>query len=395
MIQRLLLMASLMGLIPLVTGCDETMKGFEKNKSDEKATYDKSDSAKKPKKATDLGDFSTADPLVASAIQSRQQLMDHEDSLLERLDEVRTLLASAKADPARLRQSIEEFLALAKDIRRVVVKANESITLLDESTQELARSTKHLGSSYKAAAGLFRERARDYSEKKLRDQLIMFADDFEAIGKTIPVRTKSIQDFQSTLPKLKSKVREATAFLDDLVLYLNSHPGIGTDPRERYATQFETFVSTFSELLRTLEEFRKTFRDQAISKAIQDGIKRDALAKQKLEEAQREELAKQERLKQAEKERQASAKREQEAKLQAQLRRDETRRQEEAKREENERKEQAKREELARKENMPAFIVIQEGHPLWKPPGSQSRMYQPPSVRGSINYTPPPVIRGR
>jgi septal ring factor EnvC (AmiA/AmiB activator) len=188
-----------------------------------------------------------------------------------------------------------------------------------------------------------------------------------------------------------------------VVIYLNSHPGIGNDPREKYSEQFESFVLTFSELLRTLNEFRSSFREQAISKVIQDGHRADVLAKQKLEQAQRDELAKQERLKQEEAERQAKAKRDKEAKLHEEARReearrqelamqDEVKRQELAKRQENERKEQAKKEELERaKKNTPSFIVLQEGHPLWSPSGTRIKGSPPSSIRGPIVHTPPPV----
>jgi len=166
MIRKLMVLALLLGLFPLVVGCDETVKGSEATKADEKTATDKPSEksapveAKKAKKP-DFADFSTADPLIGSAMQSRQQLADQEDALFERLDEVRTLLASAKADPARMRRTIEEFLGIVKEIRRIVIKAGASLTALDESTRDLARSMKHLGSSYKAAAGLFRQKARD------------------------------------------------------------------------------------------------------------------------------------------------------------------------------------------------------------------------------------------
>ena len=406
MTKRLMLLALMLGVIPLVVGCDEILKGDDKNKVEGKANAEKADpadAAKKAKKAPDFKDFSTADPLVGNAIQSRQQLVEQEDALLQRLDELRTLLASIKADPTRIRQSIEEFLALVKEIRRVVVKAGESLNDLDDTTRDLARSTKHLGNSYRAAAELFRLKARDYSEKKLRDQLNGFAEDFEAIGKSIPERSQTLKDFATTLPKLKVKVREANAFLDDVVIYLSSHPGIGNDPRKKYSEQFESFVLTFSELLRTLNEFRSTFREQAISKVIQDGHRADMLAKQNLEQAQRDELAKQERLKHEETERQANAKRDQEAKLHEEARReearrqelakqDEAKRQELAKRQDNERKEQAKKQDLERaKKNAPSFIVLQEGHPLWSPSGARPMGSPSSSMRGPIIHTPPPV----
>ena len=120
------------------------------------------------------------------------------------------------------------------------------------------------------------------------------------------------------------KVHEANAFLDDTVLFLSSHPGIGADPRERYSAQFESFVLTFSELIRTLEEFREVLRAKAISKVIQEGMRKEALAKERIEAAKKEEVAKAERLRIEEIERQALAQREAEKREQA--KRDETER---------------------------------------------------------------------
>ena len=386
MIRKLMVLALLLGLFPLVVGCDETVKGSEATKADEKTATDKPTEksapveAKKAKKP-DFADFSTADPLIGSAMQSRQQLADQEDALFERLDEVRTLLASAKADPARMRRTIEEFLGIVKEIRRIVIKAGASLTALDESTRDLARSMKHLGSSYKAAAGLFRQKARDYSEKRLQDILNGFAEEYESIGKTIPERTKSLQEFQKTLPKLKGKVREANAFLEDVVLYLTSHPGIGTDPREEYASQVELFVNTFSELLRTLDDFRSTFREQAVSKAIQVGIKSEALAKAKLEDAERDALTKREQAKQVEAERLAQAQRQKEIKEQEQARRAE------AERQRLEQLDDAKQQELARRmeENRQKVIVV---FPKDRPSGSASATpIQPIGSLGSANRT--------
>ena len=230
MTRRLLLIALALGLLPFAVGCDELTKGNEK-KPTEGGTADKP--VPKTKYSSEHGDFSTADPLIGNAVQSRQQLAEQEEALLERLDEIRTLLGSAKADPERMRKSVEEFLALAQEIRKVVAKTGDSLAYLDESTRDLARSMKHLGNSYRATAGLFRSKARDYAEPKLREHLNAFADDYEAIGKTIPERVKALQEFQKTLPKWKAKVREANAFLDDAVLYLSAHPGTGPDPRER------------------------------------------------------------------------------------------------------------------------------------------------------------------
>jgi len=400
-----MLLALILGVIPLVVGCDETLKGDDKNKAEVKTNAEKADPAdapKKPKKAPDFGDFSTADPLLGNAIQSRQQLVEQEDALLQRLDELRAMLASIKADPARIRQSIEEFLALAKEIRRVVVKAGESLTYLDDTTRELARSMKHLGNSYRAAAGLFRLKARDYSEKKLRDQLNAFADDYEAIGKSIPDRTRTIQEFSKSLPKLKVKVREANTFLDDVVLYLSSHPGIGTDPREQYSEQFESFVVTFSELLRTLNEFRSSFREQAISKVIQDGHRKEGLEKQRLEEAESEVLAKREQAKQVEAERMAQAQRDKEIKDQELARRAE------AERQRLEQLEESKRQELARRmeeDRQKVIVVFHNGRWTIVPSRTPTqRIVQAGSANGTFivdssqfqcqcKHTPPPVCQ--
>ena len=338
MFRKMTLVALLLGCISLFVGCDELAKANDKSKADDKAHADKSaqsEAAKSSKKPSgDAVEMPTTDPLIAGAIQTRQSFADQEELLLDRLDELRLLLGSAKADPARIRQSVDDFLALAREIRRVVIQASDSLASLDTTTNDLARSMKHLGLSYRSAAGLFREKARDYSSKKLRDQLNGFADDYEAIAKTIPERISALEAFQKTLPKWKLKVREANAFLDDTVLFLSSHPGIGADPRERYSAQFESFVLTFSDLIRTLEEFREVLRARAISKVIREGHRKEALAKEKLEAARKEDVAKAERLRVEAIERQALAQREAE-----QL--------EQAKREEAERSERKKLERAA------------------------------------------------
>ena len=327
MFRKATLVALLSGCIPLFVGCDEWAKANDKGKADAKANAEKTANADKSPSSeamksskTPSGEaveLPTTDPLIAGAIQTRQSFADQEELLLERLDELRALLGSAKADPARIRQSVDEFLALAREIRRVVMKASDSLASLDTATNDLARSMKHLGLSYRSAAGLFREKACDYSSQKLRDQLNGFADDYEAIAKTIPERISALEAFQKTLPKWKLKVREANAFLDDTVLFLSSHPGIGADPRERYSAQFESFVLTFSDLIRTLEEFREILRARAISKVIREGHRKDALAKEKLEAARKEDIAKAERLRVEEIERQALAQREAEQREQA------------------------------------------------------------------------------
>ena len=300
--RRIFAIALALGLLTATVGCDELLK-TDKNKAEEKAATDKAaaskstsdtpSTAEKPqqKKPLDFVDVPTTDPVMANAIDSRNLLVAQEEELLQRLDDLRELFASAKADPDKMRQSIEEFIALAKEIRGVVVQAGESLSKLEESSNDLARSMKHLGSSYRATAALFRLKARDYTQKKLRDQLLGFADDYEAIAKSIPERMKSLQAFQKSLPKLKLKIREASAFLDDVASFLSSHPGLGSDGRERYGSQFETFMTTFSELVRTLEDFRSTFRDMAFSKVIRDAARKDALAREKVEAARREDVA--------------------------------------------------------------------------------------------------------
>ncbi len=328
MFRKVTLVALLLSCLPLFVGCADLANANDKSKAQDKANADKSaasDAAKSSNKLSgEAVELATTDPLIAGAIQTRQSFANQEELLLERLDELRSLVGSAKADPVRIRQSVDEFLALAQEIRRVVMKASDALASLDTTTNDLARSMKHLGLSYRSAAGLFREKARDYSSKKLRDQLNSFADDYEAIAKTIPERILALEAFQKTLPKWKLKVREANAFLDDTVLFLSSHPGIGADPRERYSAQFESFVLTFSELIRTLEEFREVLRARAISKVIQEGNRKEALAKEKIEAARKDEIARTERLHVEEIERHALAQREAEKREQA--KRDETER---------------------------------------------------------------------
>lgn len=281
-----------LGLVPFVVGCDEIAKATD-NKPEEKAkaqSPDAAEAAKKPKKpAADFADFPTNDPLISNAIEMKDQLAAQEEALLGRLDELRMLLASAKADPARMRQSVDEFLDIAKDMRKVSVQAGESVNAMIETTNELARSSKHLAASYRGAAELFRKKAKDYTERKLRDQLNGFARDYDAIAASIPERIKTLEAFQRKLPKLKVKVREANAFMDDVVLFLSSHPGVGTDSRERYVSHFETFAVTFSEWIATLDEIRKSLREHAVSKAIQDGYRKDVAEWQKVELAKRDE----------------------------------------------------------------------------------------------------------
>ena len=293
--------------LPWIMGCDEYV---QTNASPAKAASEvtvPADQPKETKKPQSFSEFPTTDPLITHAIETRQLLIQQEEELLERLEGIRTLLASAKVDRAKLRQSVESFLQTAKDMRDITMKANESMNVLIENSHQLMRTTRHLGSSYRAASELFRKKAHDYSEKRLRDQLECFAKDFEDVAQSIPERQKSLQAFQKQLPQLRQKAREAQAFLDDVILYLASHPGIGSDPRTQYSEHFESFAVTFSDWLRTLEELRSGLRARAISKTIQESFRHEQLAKEKLEEAKRLELARLEQQRQAERARQEQA----------------------------------------------------------------------------------------
>lgn len=284
---RTSLWIAVLGLAPLLAGCDEYGKP-DGAKAPEK-TSEKGTEAKPKKPAADFAGFPPTDPMVAAAAQARDQMARQEEELLERLDALRGVLGSAKADPARIKESVEEFLRLAKDLRRITVQAGDAINAITDSAAELSRSMRHLGASYRSVASLFRSKARDYKEARLRDQMNAFADDLDSIAKSIPERMAALQTFQTILPKLKGKVGEANSFLDDAAMFLSSHPGIGSDPRERYAAQFESFAATFSEWLRTLDDLRNVLRSGALSRNIQESCRKERLALKRLEEERIEE----------------------------------------------------------------------------------------------------------
>ncbi len=123
--------------------------------------------------------------------------------MLQQLDELRSALASVQSDPERLRDSAVQFLELTKSMREKTRVASESLNALNEKTSELSRASRHLATSYRALAELFRKKARDYSEKKLREQMLGFAKDYDAIAASIPDKCKSLDAVQKKLPALK------------------------------------------------------------------------------------------------------------------------------------------------------------------------------------------------
>ncbi|MFO0936212.1 MAG: hypothetical protein U0798_06830 [Gemmataceae bacterium] len=316
--RRFLFLLLLLGFMPLLVGCDDIAKADEKTKTEEKAKADSTstDGSKKSKRMpAELAELPSDDPLVRNALLVREQVVELEEELLEQLDELRANLAEAKADPSKLRESVTSFIDTTKTMKQKTALANEAISAVAEKTNELSRSSRHLSESYRSLAGLFRKKARDYSEKKLRDQLLQFAKDYDAIAASIPQRVKALDAVQKKLPSLKKKVREVNSFLNDAVAFLNSHPGVGSDPRDRYTGEFESFAVTFSEWIRTLDELRQALRENAVSKVIQDGFKKDVLAQQKLEEVKREEFIRVERVKAEELAKAEQAKRDEQDRL--------------------------------------------------------------------------------
>jgi hypothetical protein len=296
----------LLGCLPWMMGCEEYAHANDGSRTSP-ATSLVSERPKDAKKPLSFSDFPTTDPLILQAIEAKQLLIQQEEELLERLEDIRKLLGAVKVDGAKLRHSVEEFLETAKIMRAITSKALESMQALIDQTSHLQRTTKHLGSSYRAAGDLFRKKARDYSEKRLRDQLEGFAKDYEEIARTIPERLRTLQAFQKQLPALRSKARESQAFLDDVILYLSSHPGIGSNPSDDYSSQFESFAVTFSDWLRTLEELRNSLRSQAVSKVIQASYQQEQIAKAEVE-AKRLEMARAEVEKRLQLEREEQAK---------------------------------------------------------------------------------------
>ena len=289
--RRLLPLCLCLGFLPVVVGCVEHASADAPNKpaAQSKADPTSQDGAKKSQKTPpEFGEFPVNDPLVANAILAREQITELEDELLQQLDELRTALAAAKADPDRLRGSVAQFLDVTKAMRQKTLHAGEALDAVSEKTAELSRSSRHLASSYRALAELFRKKARDYSEKKLRDQLLGFAKDYDDVAASIPKRCRSLDAIQKKLPALKRKVKEVHSFLNDAVAFLNTHPGIGADPREKYSSEFESFAVTFSEWIRVLDDLRSALRERAVSKVIQESYRREVVARETLEVARRE-----------------------------------------------------------------------------------------------------------
>jgi uncharacterized protein YukE len=292
--RRLSVLILSLGFTPLLVGCVDDAKADEKTKTEEKAKADSTsaDGSKKSKRTpAELAELPTDDPLVRNALLVREQVVELEEELLEQLNELRANLAEAKADPSKLRESVASFIDTTKTMKQKTALANEAISAVAEKTNELSRSSRHLSESYRSLAGLFRKKARDYSEKKLRDQLLQFAKDYDAIAASIPQRVKALDAVQKKLPSLKKKVREVDSFLNDAVAFLNSHPGIGANPREQYAAEFESFAVTFSEWIRVLDELRQALRERAVSNVIQESYRQEVVAFQKLEMAKAEEEA--------------------------------------------------------------------------------------------------------
>jgi hypothetical protein len=311
MLRRLLCLVLALGLAPGLTGCVEDAKAKDQPKAEEKAKADPSapaDGKKRSKSGVSVGDDEPpTDPLQAEVLNGKKQLAEVEEDLLERLDELRLQLTAVKGNPTAAKASTPDLLDAARDVRRSAVRAGETIAELEERSAEAARGSKHLAAAYKAAAGLYRQKARDYSERKLREQLNAFAADYEREAKLIPARNRALQEFAKTLPQWRGKVREAVAFLDDTVLYLDGHPRAGAGSAKRYTEALESFAVTFSEWLRTLEAFREAFREQAVSASIQEAYRKDVVVREAAGAARRDEIARAERAKREEAERLAKA----------------------------------------------------------------------------------------
>lgn len=297
----------LLGYVPWMCGCEEYAHAHESTRTTSGSGAVAPERPRETRKQLSFSDFPTTDPLIQQAIEAKQILIQQEEELLEQLEGIRKILSAAKVDSAKLRRSVEEFLQTAKDMREINSRALDSMQRLIEQANHLQRTTRHLASSYRAAGELFRKKARDYSEKRLREQLEGFAQDYEDIARTIPERIRTLQAFQKQLPSLRNKARESQAFLDDVILYLSSHPGIGSNPSEDYSSQFESFAVTFSDWLRTLEELRNSLRAQAVSKVIQASYQQEQIAKAEVE-AKRLEMARAEEEKRLQLEREEQAK---------------------------------------------------------------------------------------
>lgn len=291
-----------LGVLPFAAGCVEVPLAAATS-SDEKSKTDPppSEGAKPVKKPpAEVPDLPANDPLVANAVLAREQVMAAEEELLARLDDLRATLTAAKADPERLRESVEQFLELTKEVRGKTRQAAEALAVVTDKTTELSRSSRHLGASYRALADLYRRKARDYAEPRLRERLLGFAKDYDAVAASMPERCRTLDAFQKKLPALGRKVKEVNAFLDDATAYLSTHPGVGTDLKERYSPEFASLAVTFTDWLRLLDELRTALREGAISAAIQDAHRREVAVLKQAEEARQNALARAEREKQAE-----------------------------------------------------------------------------------------------
>lgn len=280
MFRRLCALGFAAAILTAATGCvEKTAKADPSTDDKAKGNTPPTGSLDPAKKAGDFSAFSTTDPLVAAAVETRDQVVEQEDDFFRRLDDLRGLLAAPRPDPDSVRQSAAELVRVTKDLRVLTRQASDTLAALGESSQQLARSLKHLGASYRAAADLYRRKARDYGEPRLRNQLLAFADDLEAVAKSVPDRQAALREFQAKLPPLRAKAKEAAQFLDDAAQFLATHPATGPDQRARYAGEFESFAVTFSEWLRTLDEVRTKLRGQAISQAVRDAHQKEVDAK--------------------------------------------------------------------------------------------------------------------
>ena len=266
-----------LGLPPLAVGCGgSSAVGAEKAPAEAKKTQELP--APPPPQ----------DPLVADAARVKQEIGKLEDDLLERLDAVRGVIASAKADLARLRRSADQFAKLTQELWQKTRQLSEALNTLSDKTAELSRSSKHLDTSYRALADLFRKKAADYAEPKLRARVLAFAADYEAFAGAVPERCRELDLLQAKIPRLKQKVAELNAFLADALQFMAAHPGLGSDPRDQVSAEFEAFAVEFTAWLGVLDELRTALRERAVSKGIQESRRKDE-AQRKADDAKERE----------------------------------------------------------------------------------------------------------
>ena len=163
MCKRFVLFALLLGLTTMQVGCDETLSADEQAQGTEETENSDSRRPLPPKPPLGFAELPTTDPLVANAILARDQIIALEVELLAQLDQLRTVLSEARYDPNRVQQSVVQFLALTKEMQSTTTRAKESLLTIDEKTAELIRASRHLATSYRALAGLYRQKALDYS----------------------------------------------------------------------------------------------------------------------------------------------------------------------------------------------------------------------------------------